>query len=144
MEESAIESFLPVVKTLKQWSDRKKWVEEPLFKSYIFVHILPGQYYEVLNITGVVKYISFEGKAVVVPENQILAIKQYLNNEEDNTVIFENFEVGDKIEIIKGSLMSLQGHLIQIQGKQKIKVEIESVGHSVILTIPRSYLKILK
>ena len=33
-----IESYLPLKKVLKQWSDRKKWVEEPLFRSYIFIH----------------------------------------------------------------------------------------------------------
>jgi len=143
LEEFGVESFLPIVKTLKQWSDRKKWVEEPLFKSYIFVHITPDQYYDVLNISGIVRYITFEGKAAIVPENQILAIKQYLNLEKDTHDIPENFAVGNNIEIIKGSLIGLQGNLIQVQGKQKVKIEIESVGGSVVLTIPKSYLKIL-
>lgn len=143
LEEANIESYLPIIKILKQWSDRKKWVEEPLFKSYIFVHVQANQYYEVLNIPGAVRYITFEGKAVVVPEKQILAIKQFLNNEEDKSIILENFEVGDKIEIIKGSLIGLQGNLIQTQGKQKVKIEIESVGQSVILTIPKSYLRVI-
>ncbi len=141
--ESGIDTFLPLVKTLKQWSDRKKWVEEPLFKSYLFVHISPDQYYNVLNIPGVVKYIAFEGKAVIVPEKQILAIKHFLNNEEDNSIALEQFELGDKIEINKGSLIGLRGQLLQMQGKQKVKIEIESVGGSVILTIHKSYLKIL-
>ncbi len=141
IEESGIESYIPLVKTLKQWSDRKKWVNEPLFKSYLFVHINPGDYYNVLNIPGVVKYISFESKAVAVPEKQILAIRQFLNNEEDNSSTLEQFELGDKIEIIKGSLMGLHGHLLQIQGKQKVKIEIESVGGSVVLTIPKSFLR---
>ncbi len=83
LEEAGIESYLPLIKTLKQWSDRKKWVEEPLFKSYIFVQVQANQYYHVLNIPGIVRYITFEGKAVIVPEKQILAIKQFLNNEED-------------------------------------------------------------
>lgn len=142
-EEFGFESYLPLVKTLKQWSDRKKWVEEALFKSYLFVHITPSQYYDVLNTPGVVKYITFERKAVAVPEKQILAIKQFLNNEEDKSMVLAHFEIGNKIEINKGSLIGLQGYLVKLQGKQKVKVEIESVGQSIILTIPKSHLKII-
>jgi len=65
---SGIEVYLPLVKNLKQWSDRKKWVEEPLFRSYLFVHISPAEYYDVLNIPGAVRYITFEGKAVAIPK----------------------------------------------------------------------------
>jgi transcription antitermination factor NusG len=143
LKDSDIESFLPTIKTLKQWSDRKKWVEEPLFKSYIFVHISPDRYYDVLNIQGAVKYITFEGKAVAVPEKQILAIKLFLNKEEDKTMGSDKFMVGDRIEIMRGALMGLQGNLVQVQGKQKVKIEIESVGQSVILTIPKSQLKVI-
>jgi len=143
LNEAGIESYLPLVKTLKQWSDRKKWVEEPLFKSYIFVHIEPAQYYKVLNIAGIVRYITFEGKAVIVPEKQIKAIKQFLNAEDDKSIDNSAFTTGDKVEIIKGSLMGLLGKLVEIQGKQKVKIEIESVGSSVVLTIPKSYLRII-
>jgi transcription antitermination factor NusG len=143
LEEANIESYLPIVKTLKQWSDRKKWVEEPLFKSYIFVRVEARQYYNVLNVPGVVRYISFEGKAVIVPEKQILAIQQFLNKEQDRTLISDTFMVGDRIEIIRGALMGLQGNLVQVHGKQKVKIEIESVGQSVILTIPKSQLKVI-
>lgn len=142
--ENGIDHFLPLVKTLKQWSDRKKWVEEPLFKSYLFVNITPGQYYDVLNIPGAIRYITFEGKAVAVPEKQILAIKLFLNEEEDKTITVDKFQVGDKIEIMKGSLVGLQGNLVKIHGKQKVKIEIESVGQSLILTIPKAHLKIIK
>lgn len=141
---SGIDSFLPVIKNLKQWSDRKKWVEEPLFRSYLFVNIFPSDYYKVLNTFGVVRYIAFEGKAVPVPPQQILAIKQYLNAEEILPEGVRNFEAGDKVEIFRGSLKGLSGNLIRVQGKQKVKIEIESVGNSIILTIPQSYLRIIK
>lgn len=142
--ETGLDSFLPLQKTLKQWSDRKKWVEEPLFRSYLFVCIKKDEYYKVLGIIGVVKYISFEGKAVPVPEQQILAIKQFLNNEEDQLISFESFNIGDRVEIYRGALRGLIGNLVNIQGKQKVRIEIESIGQSIVLTIPRSYLKVSK
>jgi transcription antitermination factor NusG len=141
---SGIESFLPLIKNLKQWSDRKKWVEEPLFRSYLFVHIFPAEYYTVLNAFGVVRYVTFEGHAVVVPPQQILAIKQYLNAEDSSQETLPVFEQGDKVEIFRGALKGLTGKLIRLQGKQKVIIEIESIGQSITLTIPGSHLRILK
>ena len=142
--EAGIETFLPLQKILKQWSDRKKWVEEPLFKSYLFVNINQTDYYKVLSVIGVVKYISFEGNAVVAPQQQIMAIKQFLNNEEDQSISSESFKVGDQVEIFRGALRGLLGNLVDIRGKQKVKIEIESIGHSIVLTIPKSFLKVIK
>lgn len=141
---SGIDAYLPLVKTLKQWSDRKKWVEEPLFRSYLFVHISDLDYYRVLNSLGVVRYITFEGRAVPVPPQQILAIKQYINEEVDYSADHDQFKIGDRVEISQSSLLGLCGNLIEYKGKQRVKVEIESVGQSIILTIPKSHLKILK
>lgn len=143
LQREGIETYLPLLKTLKQWSDRKKWVEEPLFKSYLFVHIDRSEYMKVLQTDGVVCFITFESKAVPVPPQQILAIKQFLNNEEDPELLSESFEIGDKIEIIRGSLKGLTGDLIDLRGKQKVKIEIESIGKSIYLTIPKSFLKVI-
>lgn len=142
--EARIETYLPLQKLLKQWSDRKKWVEEPLFRSYLFVHISKEEYYKVLQVIGVVKYITFEGKAVPVPSQQILAIKQFLNNEEDQLISTESFNIGDQVEIFRGALKGLMGNLVDVRGKQKVRIEIESIGQSIILTIPKSYLKVIK
>ena len=60
LDDIGIESFLPLITKMKQWSDRRKKVEEPLFRSYLFVNITLSDYYKVLNVNGVVKFISFE------------------------------------------------------------------------------------
>ena len=57
--DQGIEGYLPLIKTMRQWSDRKKMVEVPLFSSYVFVHINRSAYDQVLQTQGVVKYISF-------------------------------------------------------------------------------------
>jgi transcription antitermination factor NusG len=142
--EAGIDSFLPLIKTLKQWSDRKKWVLEPLFRSYLFVYIAKPDYYRVLNTVGVVKYVAFEGKAVPVPPQQITAIRQYINAEEFIPENHFNPEIGDKVEISRGELQGLTGNLVKIQGRQKVRIEIESIGHSITLTIPKSFLRKIK
>src|SRR5664279_5154824 len=73
-----IDAFLPMHKVMRQWSDRKKIVEAPLFNSYLFVNITEKEHLPTLQVEGVVRFISFEGKAVAIPPQQIEAIKAYL------------------------------------------------------------------
>ena len=145
LKEKGIDSYLPLQKVLKQWSDRKKWIEVPLFNGYIFVHINKKQYYNVLNINGVVRYVTFSGKAVPIPPQQISAIKQYLDEEEiiqDEQL--KNIKPGDFVEVIKGSLIGLKGNVVNWQGKHKLLVEIDGINHKIMLTIPVSYMTLIK
>ena len=91
LEALGIEFYLPLTKKLKQWSDRRKWVEEPLFRSYIFVHIDQSEYFTALNANGVVRYVSFGGKAVAIPEVQIKAIQYYLEESDPSCVWQRHF-----------------------------------------------------
>ena len=120
-------SYLPLQKVLRQWSDRKKWVEEPLFRSYIFVKITLEDYYNVLNVFGVVKYITFEGKAVAIPNQQIEAIRYFLNEKDPEKLEDLHWEKGQKVEVVSGSLTGLIGELVEVKGKHKVNVEIEAV-----------------
>ncbi len=138
-----IDHYLPLQKVLKQWSDRKKWVEEPLFRSYIFVNIAQADYYNVLNVFGAVKYITFEGKAVVVPNNQIEAIRYYLNEKDPEKIVDLHWEKGQKVEVVSGSLTGLVGKLIELKGKHKVSIEIEAVGSAILLHIPKSKLRVI-
>jgi transcription antitermination factor NusG len=138
-----IDAYLPLQRNLKQWSDRKKWIEEPLFRSYIFVNIPESLYFDVLNTNGVVRYITFEGKAVPIPPQQIEAVRFYLSSDEPVTENIEKYSPGQPVEVIKGPLKGLFGELVQLAGKQKVKVEISAVGQSVFVTIPMSHLAIV-
>ena len=141
-----VESFLPLITRLKQWSDRKKKVEEPLFRSYVFVHITKEDYYNVLHCDGVVKYITFEGKAAVIPENQILAIKEYINDEDINDIEYDNFKEGQLVRIKSGQMKDLIGRYVETKGKHHIiiVIEIEAVGQSLPITVPRSMVEAVR
>jgi transcription antitermination factor NusG len=144
LEGNQIDFYLPLEKRLKQWSDRKKWVQEPLFRSYIFVYITPKEYYKVLQTRGAVKFISFEGKAVPVPPQQIEAIRIYLAEKEPETSGDQVWEEGKEVEVMSGKLTGLKGKLIKVNGKNRVKVEIEVVGSAIILNIPRRQLRIVE
>ena len=140
-----IESYLPLLRTLKLWSDRKKWVEEPLFRSYIFVNISPDRYYDVLNTPGVVRYITFEGKAVPVPQNQIDAIRYYLSETETlpDTGTLHDLVAGSPVEVTRGPLKGLQGLIVDHLGQKRVRIEIDALGQFLNLTISSRDLKAL-
>jgi transcription antitermination factor NusG len=142
LQEKGIHSYLPLMETLKQWSDRKKKVEEPLFKSYLFVHITPDQYYHVLNTPGVVKYITFEGKAVPIPEVQIRAIDYFLDTDPETTEELPDLKPGQPVEVIHGAMKGLHGTVAEEAGRYKVRVEIDALGQSVLLTVGRSLLRL--
>lgn len=138
----SIHAFLPMRLTIRQWSDRKKKVEVPLFNSYIFVNICETERLSVLQVDHVVKFVTFEGKAVPIPPQQIEAIKAYLGEgapeyEESGA----SLEAGVNIEIIRGPMMGLTGVLINLQGKHRVKVEIDCVGQSLLIDVPRTSLR---
>lgn len=138
---SGFDAYLPLVKTLKQWSDRKKWVEEPLFRSYIFVHISAGEYYDVLNIPGAVKYVAFEGKAVPIPPQQIEAIRQFIDTGRELPDVDLDLSPGSKVDIIAGPMKGISGELLEIMGKKKVRIEIDGLGQSVYLELPASQIR---
>ncbi|MBN2638662.1 MAG: UpxY family transcription antiterminator [Bacteroidales bacterium] len=143
LEFDNIEYYLPLEKRLKQWSDRKKWVEEPLFRSYIFVHITPAEYHRVLVVHGAVRYVTFEGKAVVVPPQQIEAVKLYLNEADPVTVDESEWKVGQKVEILTGKLTGLTGKLIEVKGKKKVRITIDVVNSALYLNLPKNQLRVI-
>jgi len=140
LDDLGVEAFLPLITRIKQWSDRKKKVEEPLFKSYIFVHSTPKDHYPILNVYGVVKFVTFEHKAVVVPDNQIIAIKRYIDDfeEGENNLNDDELKEGQMVRIIAGPMMGLIGKLHSVKDKKRLIVYIEAVGQYISVSIPRT------
>jgi len=142
---SGTEAYLPLVKTLKQWSDRKKWVEEPLFRSYVFVRVSEKEYYNALNANPhTVRYITFEGKAVPIPPAQIEAMKNYIEQGDFGDRDLSGLEPGQEIEVTGGPMRGLRGRLVRAASKQKVRVEIDGVGKALYLEVPSSMLRVLK
>ena len=141
LQRKGIEVFLPLIRTLKQWSDRRKWVEEPLFRSYLFVNIKPAEYFDVLNTPGLVRYVTFEGKPVLVPQVQIDAIKYYVGSGEYLPEEEYEYHPGDQVEVTQGPLRGLSGELLEVKGKNRMRVQIDALGKNILLTIPVGQLR---
>lgn len=140
LAERGIDVFLPLQKKIKQWSDRKKLVEEPLFRSYIFVRIGQKDYYSVLNTAGIVRYVTFGGKAAPIPDRQIEQVKQLLVQDVEIEPIDETLELGTMVEVKFGGLMGIVGELVDHAGKKKVIIRIDHVSHSLLVTLPTGYI----
>jgi transcription antitermination factor NusG len=143
MEEN-IEAYLPLQTTIKQWSDRKKKVSEPLFSCYVFVRIASSDYYRVLNQNGVVRYVTFEGKAISIPEEQIHIIKCMLEQEVQTTEIADRIPAGSKIEIVAGPLSGIKAELVEYAGKKRVVIRIDEINKTVMVNISPSCVKLLE
>jgi transcription antitermination factor NusG len=139
--EESIETFLPLQKTFRIWSDRKKLVERPLLPSYIFVKTNKKNYPKVYKVNGVVKFVSFEGQPVSIPQRQIDNLKLLINSNAEIEVSSEKFSPGDNVEVINGALAGLTGELIRIGSKNRVVVRIDRLDQNLILKIPKAFLK---
>ena len=138
-----IEFYLPLVKTLRVWSDRKKWVEIPLFSSYLFIKTEEGELYKALAFYGAVRIVSFEGKPVVIPEKQIDEIKMILSSEIKAEPVDVKIPAGSKVEIIRGPLIGIIAEMVQYNNKHKIIIRMNQLEKSFEIQIPRNHVRII-
>lgn len=140
LREAGVECYLPLQRTRRRWSDRMKWVDEPLIRSYIFVRVNDRNYRNVLFIEGFLRFIVFENKAVPIPDEQIELIKMLLVQEIELEVTAENFEPGHEVEVMAGPLIGLKGELVETRGSKRVLVRLGQIGQGILVTIDASLL----
>lgn len=138
---NGIEAYLPLQKKLSQWSDRKKWVEVPLFNSYIFVYISEVERDRVLQIPGVVKFVRFSGRDAIIREDQIEILKRLLSSGEDLEITDHNFSIGERVKVNAGILTGMTGELIQVRNSKMFVVRFDQLGKNAIINVPTVYLE---
>ena len=127
LEDKGYENYCPLNKVMRQWSDRKKVVMEPLFKGYVFVKIGETEKWDVKKVNGVLNYVYWLGKPATIREEEILTIRKFLNEFTDVEVTDLSLKVNSTVRVKTGVLMNYQGVLIELTGN-KARVKIESMG----------------
>jgi len=127
LEQKGIENYCPLNKVIHQWSDRKKAVLEPIFKSYVFVKIADDKKWDLKKINGIVNFVYWLGKPAHIREEEINIIKKFLNEFSNVEVEYKQLEINTKVRIKQGSLMNYKGILLELAGN-KAWVKIESMG----------------
>jgi transcription antitermination factor NusG len=142
LEASGIEYYCPLNKVVKQWSDRKKVVLEPLFKSYVFVQVEENRKWELLTINGIVNYVHWLGKPAKIKDSEIETVRKFLN-EFSCVEVVEATAVNSKVKIKHGVLMDYHGVLLNVSGN-KASVKIESMGVQLTAVFDKKNIEVLE
>lgn len=130
LKEMGVETFLPLHKSRRKWSDRMKLVEIPLFKSYVFVKFPEHRLRELLLVYGVSRIVYYLHRPAVVREEEIEAIKQFLQIAADRELI----SAGDRVEIIAGALERKKGEVLKV-GKDAVILILEELGAKICVSL---------
>jgi len=135
LESISIEYYLPTVTRMKQWSDRKKKVTEPIMRGYIFVRCDERGRLESLEQNSIVRTVSFHGVPAIVPDWQIENLRRLL---EGNPEVFitDLIKVGTKVKIIEGPFNGVEGIVTYHQKERILAVTIETLHRSILVTLP--------
>ena len=134
------EVYLPLHRQFKQWSDRKKWVEEPFIRSYLFVHIREHEQTEVLMTKGVSRFIYFSGKVASMPNRQIDELKLLMASPYELEITEEHLQPGEKISIKGGPLKGLTGEIVSYRSQKQLVLRLENLGYSIIVNVSASFI----
>ncbi|WDF59132.1 UpxY family transcription antiterminator [Flavobacterium sp. KACC 22758] len=122
-----IECYCPLITQIKQWSDRKKKVEVPLFNSYVFIQIEDSDRNSVFEVAGIIRYLFWLGKPAVVRDEEINVIKNSLKESNIADISVSQIQVGDKIKLETGAF-SNQNAIVQEVSKTHYILVLESLG----------------
>ncbi len=142
LEERGIECYCPLNKIRRKWSDRIKVVEEPLFKSYVFVKIADEHRLPVRTTAGVINFVYWDGKPAVIKEKEIEAIKRFLDEYENVEAYPVGIKVNQRVRITNGSFMDLEGKVVELKGKF-VKVVIDSLGYLLVAYIEKKKVQVV-
>ncbi len=130
-----IKNYLPLKRELRQWSDRKKWVEVPAISSYIFIKIPLDRYRDVFQVNGIVAYVSYKGKAVTIPDHEIEAMRRTIENKIAFDVEATDIKKGEEITVTSGPLKGIKGIVQTIQGTKKLYLNISNIGYTLVVNL---------
>lgn len=142
LSRNEIENYCPLNKVERQWSDRKKIIEEPLFTSYVFVRTTLRQHTSIRETDGIVNFVYWLGKPAVIRDEEIDLIKRFLNVHKNVRLEKTSVFVNDKVKIISGPLMEMQGEVVSVK-KKTVRVNLPSLGFFLAAEIEKVDLMVL-
>lgn len=143
ISKKGFECFLPLQNILRQWSDRKKKQEVPLFPNYVFVKMRESQRPCLFILKGFVKYVSFDRKPVVVREKEIDSIMRILRTDDLDIQSEQYIDTGMCARITSGQFAGMEGIVTQRNGRSRLVIRISSLmkAFSVCVNIPAGFVK---
>jgi len=140
LENKNIEAYCPIFKERRQWSDRKRWVEFPLFRSYVFAKIELKNSLYILQAMGVHHIIKFQGNISIIPDEIIQNIKSMIDGGFTVEQV-EYFVKGDEVIVVDGPLKGMDGIVVKIKNENKLVLKVAAIQQAIAVQIHPGYLK---
>ncbi len=139
--ENGFQIFLPLKKELRIWSDRKKWIEIPAFGPYFFILTTEKKRFQTFEVSGILKYLHFDGKICKMSESELNNIKKIFEFDGEICILQETYTIGDKIEILEGYFKGFQGYLIEKRSLRQLKIVFKEIGYSILVDLRKIGIK---
>ncbi len=123
-----IEAYCPLNKVRRKWSDRIKVIEEPLFKSYIFVRVSEELKTDIRYVDGILNFVYWNGKPAIVKDEEIVEIKRFMSEYDDVEIRAIDVNPADEVMVNAGVMMGASGRVIRTMGNNIVEVRIDSLG----------------
>jgi len=134
-----VRSYLPLYEAIHRWKDRKARVQLPLFPGYVFVQVAISDRIRVLEISSVVRIVSFNKQAAIIPSAEIEALRNAIAQRRAEP--YPYLVAGKKVRVTSGALQGLEGTVLRRKGAIRIVVTLESIMRSVALELDASDLE---
>jgi transcription antitermination factor NusG len=138
-----IENYCPINKVVKQWSDRKKIIHEPLFTSYVFVRVSEFELTTLKKTQGIVNLVYWLGKPAVIRNAEIEVIKRFLCEHVNIKLEKTPIHINDKVRVVGGPLMELEGRVLSVKNNS-VKVALPSLGYMMFAEVETANVKVIK
>jgi transcription antitermination factor NusG len=126
----------------KQWSDRKKVIEEPLFKSYVFVRLTAAQHLAVRQTSGVLNFVYWLGKPAVIRDAEIETIQRFLSDYTEVRAEKTEVEVNDRVRILNGAFYGHEAEVLEVMNNT-VTVQLPSLGYALVAKVEKGSVEML-
>lgn len=138
-----IENYCPINKVVRQWSDRKKVIHEPLFTSYVFVRVSESDITSLKQSNGVINVVYWLGKPAVIRDSEIEAIRKFLSEHLNIKLEQMPVNVNDKVRVLSGPLMELEGQVLSVKNRA-VKVALPSLGYLMFAEVETTNVEVIQ
>lgn len=142
LTKNTFESYCPLNRVLRQWHDRKKFVSEPLFSSYVFVKTEEARHAELSRISGIVNLVYWLRKPAVIKQEEIDAIRNFTGQYSNVLLEKTNVSLDDKVRVIKGPLITQEGNVIAVKSRT-VKIALPSLGYIMVAEVEKQNIEII-
>lgn len=134
LRRKGVETFLPLRRVTRRWSDRTQQIEDPLFKGYLFVRIPLRERLQVLKAKGAVRFVGFNSLPLAVPERDLALVRRFVE-EEITLDPFPYLREGDRVYVRSGPLKGVEGFIVRKDRNTRLVISLDLLMQSVSVAV---------